>query len=332
MTFKKVPAPHFRTSDNGLLMNLDVWFCIAALCVFSAIYYGWRPVIVVLLSMVSAVVCETLCCLLMKRKPSVADGSALTTGALCGALMSPLSPYWVGMLAAAIAICCIKMPFGGTGRNMFNPAAGGVAVVTLLFPSLVFSYPTMNTVLPLEWDSLSLVITQKSLASQLAAGAVPYYSVNDLLLGRQTGAIGATAVLILLACAIYLFIRHSGSPIITLSYLATCVIGFVLFPRAENALLLELCAGYLLFAGIFLLCDPVTAPRFWLARIGYGVLGGTLVVLLRHTGQFEEGICFAILIANAFAPILDRNAWRVWNFFRKKREAKAEREVIADGK
>ena len=331
MTFKQLPAPHFRTSDSCLLMNLDVLVCVAALCVFSAIYYGWRPVFIVLLCMATALVCELLCCALMKRKPTVNDSTALTTGALVGAMMSPLAPYWVGMLASAVAICCLKMPFGGTGRNMFNPAAGGVAVVTLLFPSLMFSYPTLDTQLPLSWDGLSTVLTQKSPAAQLAAGAVPPYSVSDLLLGRYPGAIGTTAALILIACAIYLSIRHSGSPIITVSYLATCVLGFWLFPQAENALLLELCAGYLLFAGIFLMGDPVTAPRFWLARIGYGILGGSVMILLRHVGQFEEGACFGILIVNAFAPILDRGAWRLWNAVRRRFEARAEREVTVDG-
>ena len=73
---------------------------------------------------------------------------------------------------------------------------------------------------------------------------------------------------------------------------------------------MELCTGLLLFAGVFLLGDPVTAPRYWLARILYGVLGGVLVMLLRHYGRFECCEFFAVLLVNALSPILDRFCWR----------------------
>lgn len=329
MTFKQVPAPHFRTADKCFFMCLDVLICMVPLCTLSAIYYGWRPVITVLLCMAAAVASETVCCMLMRRPLSVADGSALATGAIVGAVMSPIAPYWLGMVAAAFGICLVKMPMGGAGRNLFNPAAGGIAFVTLCFPSFMFTYPTTNTTLPLL-GSLQTVLTAKSPAAQLAAGASTHYSSQSLLFGDYPGPIGTTAVLVLLACAIYLFIRRSGSPAITLSYAVTCVVLAVLFPRAPDSLVPELCSGYLLFAGIFMVSDPATAPRYWLSRVFYGVLAGILVMLFRHMGRFEEGVCFAVLLANAAAPILDRNGWRLVDILRLKWAAKTGKGELAD--
>ena len=79
---------------------------------------------------------------------------------------------------------------------------------------------------------------------------------------------------------------------------------------AAQSILLELCSGYLLFAGIFMLNDPTTSPGHWLGRIVYGVLAGALVMLMRHWGRFEEGACFAILLCNALSRALDVTCWK----------------------
>lgn len=295
-------------------MTFDVLITMIPLCVFSAVYYGGRPVILVLIGLVSAVLCETVCCLLMRRIPTVLDGTAAVTGCLIGVLMSPTSPYWLPAVAAAFAILVAKMPFGGTGRNLFNPAAAGIALVTLCFSSQFFTYPDPSLNAPLPLGDVSDVITAVSPATQLATGGTTVYSWNTLLLGDFPGPIGATAIAVLAACALYLFTRRTASPLITLPYLAVCALCAVCFPRvaggADTSLMLELCSGYLLFCGVFLLTDPVTAPRYWLGRIVYGALAGLLVMLLRYFGRFEAGACFAVLLMNAFAPIIDRWCWR----------------------
>jgi electron transport complex protein RnfD len=129
-----------------------------------------------------------------------------------------------------------------------------------------------------------------------------------------------------MACALYLFVRRAASPGVFLSYLAVCALFAALFPRVSASVpysvALELCSGYLLFAGVFLLGDPVTAPRFWLARIAYGALAGLLVMLLRHFGRFEDAPCFAVLLVNSVSGLLDRGSWRVVYRFAGRRAAK----------
>lgn len=318
MTFKTAHAPHLRRADRVSLMNGDVLIALVPLCIFSAVYYGLRPVLLVLIGILSSIVFETICCLMMKRKPTVSDGSAAVTGGLIGALMSPLAPYWMPVAGAAFAILVVKMPMGGSGRNLFNPAAAGVAALTLCFPGRMFQYPDpgLNVPLPLT-GTLSGVFTQTSPAAQLMKGGQTLYSNVMLLLGDYPGPIGATAVIVLLACGLYLLSRRSESLLITLPYLMTCALMAVIFPRTTGgpavSAIMELCSGYLLFCGIFLLNDPVTSPCHWLGRIVYGVFAGCLVMLLRYFGRFEEGACFAVLLVNAFSSTIDRLCWHLTN-------------------
>lgn len=127
--------------------------------------------LIVLTGILTAVACETLCCLMMKRRPTILDGSAAVIGGLIGALMPPAAPYWLPIIASAFAILVAKMPFGGSGRYLFNPAAAGIAVVTLCFTYTMFRYPDpglVNQSLPL--GDLSGVVTESSPAAQLSSG------------------------------------------------------------------------------------------------------------------------------------------------------------------
>ena len=198
-----------------------------------------------------------------------------------------------------------------------NVGPAGMAVVTHCFSTRLFLYPdpSLNAPLALSGD-LGKALTEMSPAAQLAGGGSPTYSWAELAIGRFPGPIGATCIAVLAACALYLFTRRTASPLITLSFLAVCALSAILFPRLKDAawqqsVMMELCSGYLLFAGIFLLNDPVTAPRHWLGRLLYGAFAGILVMALRYFGRFEDAACFAVLLVNAFAPILDRWSWRL---------------------
>ena len=313
MTLKMAGAPHLRQTERSSALALAVLIALVPLCVFSFVRYGLRPVLLVLTGIAAAVLCELLCCLFMRRRPSILDGTAAVTGGLVGAMMSPLSPYWLPAIAAAFAIVVVKMPFGGVGRNVFNPAAAGLAVVTVCFPGRVFLYPYAGQVSPLPLGDVSEVLTAQSPNMILNSGGGTSLTWLNVLQGSFSGPIGATAVAVLLACLLYLFARHTASPLIALPYLLTCALIAALFPRAAvspgTSVMLEMSAGVLLFSGVFLINDPVTAPRHWLARIVYGAGTAVFVMLLRHFGRFECVAYFGILLANAFSPLLDRFCW-----------------------
>lgn len=328
-------APHIRTEARAGHMVLDILLAALPLGLYSYVNYGLRPVIILLVSMATAILCEAVCCLVGHRSlRAITDGSAAVTGLLIGLVMSPMVDYWVPMLGAAFAIIVVKAPFGGFGRNVFNPAAAGIAVLTFCFPRRMFSYPAFSTVstLPLDMSvDAGEAIVEQSLAAQLRAGALPSLTKLQLLLGDFAGPIGATAALILVAFILYLLFRRSVSPWTVLPYLVTCAAIAWLFPlpgmdRLYSALA-QLCAGYVLFTGVFFLNDPVTTPRFWLGRLFYGIFTAVLVMLLQRIGRAEAGSCFAILIMNALSPIIDRWSWHSWRWIttrlRIRKEVKA---------
>ena len=324
-------APHIRTEARPWQMSLDVLIAAAVLCIFSAVNYGMRPIVLVLLSMLSAIVTEAVCTLVRRRSLRVlGDGSAAVTGAIIGMVMSPMTSYWVPMLGAAFAILVAKAPFGGYGRNVFNPAAAGIAVVSYCFPSRVFTYPVLPTTtkLPLTMSVPATQVVETSLAAQLRAGATPSVTRIQLLLGDFVGPIGGTATLILLACAAYLLFRRSASPWLVLPYLLTCAVLAWAIPCTgvgrEIGTVAQLCSGYILFTGVFLLNDPVTTPRYWVGRIVYGVLAAMLVMLLQRIGRVEAGSCFAILIMNTLSPMIDRWCWHCADYLSRRRRVRQE--------
>ena len=331
----KLLAPHVRTEARSRSMLNDVLLAALVLCVFSVVNYGFRPAILLVLTVLSAIFTECICLLFQRKSTKAAlDGSAAVTGAIVALVMPPSVSYWVPMLGACFAILVAKAPFGGYGRNVFNPAAAGIAVLSYCFPKRVFAYSALSAAdkLPLSWEiAPAQLVTETSLAAQLRSGATPTVTRMQLLLGDFAGPIGATATLILLACAAYLLCRRSASAYLMIPYLITCCVLAWLFPytgtgRVYGAMV-QMCSGYVLFTGVFMLNDPVTTPRFRLGRIFYGIFTGMLVMLLQHIGRVEAGSCFAILIMNVLAPMIDRWSWHVWRYIT--RRLRIRREVQA---
>ncbi len=303
-------TPHWRQIEAASSRCWDVLIPLIPLAVYSCVYYGMRPLYVMLIAIASAMGFEVLGYALQMKRAPLKDGTAAVTGGVIGLAMSPIVPYWVPVVACGVAVLVAKLPFGGRGRNLFNPAAAGLAFVTVCFPTYMFTYPDPERSIA----DLSQVITQTSPAALMQAGATPSYSPMDIMLSNFPGPIGSVMI-ILVACMLYLFVRRASSPWVALPFIGTCALYAMLFPRVGGhvgyGVLLELCAGYLMLTAVFLLADPVTAPRHWLARCVYGVLAGILVMLLRRVGKFEEGACFAVLLCNLLSELLDRHCWKL---------------------
>lgn len=307
-------APQLRRIERASYRCWDMLVPLVPLTVYSCVYYGWRPLWVMLFSIGSAVLCEVLGYAVRMQKAPLSDGTAVVTGGIIGLTMSPIAPYWLPVIASALAIWLVKLPFGGRGRNLFNPAAAGIAFLTVCFPKQLFTYPDPEQYLA---DNL---LTASSPALLLRNGAVPDYDAMDVVLSNIPGPIGSVLI-ILAACILYLLVRRASSGLVVLPFLSTCALWAILFPRVEagagTSVLLELCAGYLMLTATYFIADPVTAPRHPLARVCYGVLAGVLVMLLRRYGAYEEGACFAVLLVNTLSDALDRGCWWVCYRLRK---------------
>ena len=334
MKLHATTAPHIRHPESSRTLMSDAIILLLVLCVLAFLYYGARALLVCAVSVAAAVASELICVLLRGRKPNPRDLSAVVTGLVIALMMPATISFTAVVTAAVFAIAIVKHPFGGTGSNLFNPAAAGFSFAAICWPAQVFSYPMPFDRIPL-WGQAA---TSGSLVFQgteatvrlyqnpvfvLKVGGIPTNSLTEMLLGNYPGPMGATNILVLLACLCYLIYRGTVRWQLPLSFLASCAAVVALFPRESpdrmQSLLYELMSGLLLFAAVFLLSDPVTRPKRDSALVVYGIFAGIITMFCRYTGGFEESVTFAVLLANAVMPAIDRHNEELHRLLRRKR-------------
>lgn len=299
--------------------NRDIIFMMLPLLVVACYLYGVRPAVMCCVAVATAVVCDHLTAWMRGRTHDSAENSSIPM-ALVTTMMLPASvSYYIVVVAVAVGVVLGKEAFGGWGEYPFNPSALGYAVVAVSWPQQVFRYPAPFTQLTIASTQNATLVESPAMA--LRAGGTPNLRALDLVLGNYAGAIGTTAVLVIIACALYLWVRRD----ITLSipagfFLAVVCVAFF-FPRVGNvgfawpwqelylryqSVKYELLTGTLLFAGVFLVNEPVTRPRVTKAHFAYGVLMGFMAMMFRYFGTYDNSVCFAVLGVNALTGFLDR--------------------------
>lgn len=308
-------APYVRSTHSLRHMMLDVIIALCVLLVVPMVETGPRLAVTAAGTVGVCVLSEIVFSLISRTSIRVNDLSCVVTGLLIALLMPINVPQWLPMLAAGFAVLVAKAPFGGTGRAPFNPAAAGAAFAAVCFPGQYFQ------ALPLSqfpWWGDCPGIPEETASALLQRGMRPELGGVERLWTVAAGPAGQTALLVLLAVGLYLVIRKTAPWDAALCCLAGAAVVAFLFPRMVGArwesVLFEWFAGSLIFCAIFLVGEPSTSPHTRLGRCLYGMGIGVLTVLLRHIGPYEEGVCFAVLLANPFTPALDRLAWRIRSY------------------
>ena len=299
-------APHVRQSGSVATMMTDVVIALLPIYFMSFFYYGARSLVLGLCGVLFCSLFSLIGSFVLKERP-VPDLTPAITGLIIPLLMPADIPYYVVIAACAVAILVVKLPFGGTGNNLFNPAAVGFASVAICWPKLVFSYPaTMQTI---EVFGESTAKIAQSPAYSLAIGAVPDQGVLDMLLGSAPGPMGATNILVVVACGIFLVVRRAINWITPVAFLAPYSALCILFPRvsasAFDSLCYELFSGMLIFGAFFMLTEPVTSPKRDFGKFLAGISSAVVVFLFRYFGEFEMGFASALILMNVFSPIFD---------------------------
>lgn len=296
--------PHVRSRESNFSVMGDVVIVLIPLYLMACFFYGRRVLLLGALSVLVCTVLDFLCTFVSSRRVGVLDLSPVVTGLLIPLMLPASIGFTVVIAADLFAIGVVKQPFGGLGQNIFNPAAGGVAFAILTWPDAVFRYPV-----PIESLGSTAARLVSSPAASLRLGATPNYPLTDLFLGIYPGPMGATGVLILLACLGYLVIRRTVRIQPTLAFLGTAALTAFCFPRITTgrlqSVVFELSSGLLLFGAIFLINDPATSPKSWITRTIYGAVAGFVVMIFRYLGAYEEGLVFAVLLMNAFSLYID---------------------------
>lgn len=293
--------------DGSQISTKNYHIMLAALpAVFMGIsQYGAPALGVIALSMACAMIWELIMNVSMGKPFSIGDGSAAVTGLLLGMLMPATAPWWVVALGTLLAIVVGKQIFGGIGFNPLNPPLLALAMLVMSFKG-VFDF---NEAL-LDYD-LGFAMTYP-LADLKAFGpaAIQKFSIGDLFMGKQAGALGSTFGLGLLIGGLYLLIRGYMRWEISLSFLAGVFITAWLFNLSDAdkyaGPMFHLFTGYTLIAAFFLVGEDSSSPANFIPMLIFGALAGLMTVLIRNIGAYVDGVPFSILLLNLANPLLDK--------------------------
>ncbi len=288
---------------------LRVCYALSPLVLASVYFFGWRSLALLAVVLVCGLVAEAA---FTWRQGKPVTSAVFVTCLIFHLSLPPTLPLWMAGLGIVVGVGLGKMVFGGFGQNVFNPAMVGRCFVYVTFPLQM----TNSWVKPLagfpaglgRWFNSLDAVTRATPLDGLKAGAGPDWSA--LFLGNTAGSLGETSALLILAGGVYIVYKKAAPWRLALSCLAGGVlISGALFWTGAGAVpdpLSVLLSGSFLFGCAFIVTEPISGPKTRQGQLIYGFIIGGLVIILRAFSNFSEGTMFAVLIMNAFVPILDQ--------------------------
>ena len=258
---------------------------------------------------------EWSCRKLMKRPNSLSDWSAVVTGLLLAFNLPPSLPTWMAVVGSVFAIGIAKQVFGGLGYNPFNPALAGRAFMLISFTGAMTSWSQSSW---MQTDALTTATPLAAVKDALKSGQTPAsgFDANalmDFFVGNVNGCIGETSAFAILLGAAYLFYRKVITWHIPVAYLLSVFIYALILQYASPSheaipAMAHVLTGGLFLGAFFMATDMVTTPVTRVGMLIFGVGCGVITMLIRtaKTGAYPEGVSFAILIMNAFTPLINR--------------------------
>ena len=313
--------------DRGV--HADLLFMCLPLLAMAMFFYGVRPAIMCLTAFLTANLCDRLAALL-RRMPYNKNEWSSEAFAVLFTLMIPASAsYYVVVVGSIAAVILGKEAFGGYGAYPFHPTAVGYVVAAVNWPDQMFRYPQPFTAVPVvQVDTIAGALVESPLYT-LKTGGLPTLDSMELLLGNYAGPMGLTALLVILACALFLWNRRRLNLLAPVCFLLTCALVAFLAPRLGDipamsapwvhladrlaVVKYEICGGGMVFAAVYLLADPITVPKNQVSCALYSILLGFMTMMFRYYGNYEVGVCFAMLAVNAVSGWIDRTVCKAMN-------------------
>ncbi len=330
------PHTHAKCSVSSLMLDVIIALLPALVC--SVYFFGVRALLVTATCISTCLLTELVCRLAMKRENTIGDLSAVLTGLLLAFNLPPAIPLWMAVCGSVFAIAVAKQVFGGLGYNPFNPALAARAFMLISFTG------AMTTWTQSEWGGKLAEAATSATPVAAVTTATPLGMIKgglgrdtlasmnweqmalfkDLFFGNVNGCIGEVSAFALLIGVVYLLWRRVITWHIPAAFIGSVFL-FALFlrgaqyypaflssmiPEGANAIppFVHVLSGGVILGACFMATDYVTSPITAKGKIIFGIGCGVLTMLIRTapTGSYPEGVSFAILIMNAFTPIINR--------------------------
>ena len=312
-------SPHVHTDNSVKKIMYGVIYAMIPALLISVYFFGLDAIRVTLISVVACLVVEAVIQkYLLKSDVTITDGSGIITGILLAFNVPSNLPWWIIVIGAIVSIGIGKMSFGGLGKNIFNPALVGRVFLLISFPVQMTSWPVPKA---LFGSSVTDAITGPTplaiMKEGLGAGKtvqeimpeIPDY-VQNLMTGFQGGSLGEVSALALILGAIYMLARKIITWQTPTAYIGSVVIFsgilWLIDPTQFVDPVFHLITGGMMLGVFFMATDMVSSPMSGKGQLIFGLGCGVLTILIRVFGAYPEGVSFAILIMNAFVPLIDR--------------------------
>ncbi len=303
-------SPHVKAPKTTKQIMLHVCIALIPATIMGIVLFGGMAALLIALALISAVASEFVFLLICKKPfKQIAkefDFTSCVTGLLVGLSIGTNYPWYAPILGSMFAIIVVKMLFGGTGKNVVNPAVTGRIFIFISFQTVVSAWilPSIASVTGNNITSGATILTGLLDATN---PTLPTLSNWDLLLGTGlAGCIGETCKLALFVGGIYLAVLgiiNIGYPIIYIG--VTGLFAVALNGFQFSYFLPSILSGGLILGAIFMATDYTTTPNTTLGNVIYFILLGLVTAGLRQATHMEV-VSFAILLMNLFVPLIDK--------------------------
>ncbi len=307
------PSPHVYTDDSVKKIMYRVVYALIPALLWSVFVFGLDALRVTLIAVAACMAFEYLVQkYIIKIKPSVTDGSALITGILLAFNVPSNLPWWIIIIGSIAAIGIGKLSFGGLGANIFNPALVGRVFMLISFPVQMTSWPVPSgSDVDIVTAATPLEVIKEGLTDGISVSRIQQElpSAVEMLFGNMGGSLGEISALLLLLGGLYMLFKKVITWHIPVSVIATVGIITAVFwlvdPQTYINPVYHILTGGLMLGALFMATDMVTSPMTPKGQIIFGVGIGVITVSIRLFGSYPEGVSFAILIMNAFTPLIN---------------------------
>ena len=305
-------SPHVHSTENTQKIMYRVILALVPALLVALYYFGWYALRLTIVMVITCLLTEWLIqTFLIKGPITIKDGSAILTGLLLAFNVPANLPVWMAIVGSIVAIGVGKMAFGGLGKNPFNPALVGRVFMLVSFPTALTTWPQVQPIFQKGFFADAITgPTPLGLLKESGASSLDQMQFVDMVLGNRGGAFGEICAIALLLGAIYLIVRKVIDITTPLTILLTVFVFTGIFwlvnPEMYIAPWYHLVYGGLILGAFFMATDMVTTPMTTSGRIIFGLGVGLITVVIRLWGAYPEGVSFAILIMNAFTPLINK--------------------------